>query len=91
DLTLARDRRVIFIHGCFWHGHDCKRGARTPKTNRAYWKAKIARNVARDGAAQVALAAENWQALIIWECEIKDRQTLEFRLARFLNLSPDDR
>jgi DNA mismatch endonuclease (patch repair protein) len=51
DLVFGAMRKVIFVHGCFWHGHDCKRGARQPKDNAAYWRAKIARNVARDRAS----------------------------------------
>lgn len=84
DLAFAKDRRVIFVHGCFWHGHDCPRGARTPKTNRAYWLAKIARNTARDRAALTELDALGWEALVVWECELKDRARLTDRIARFL-------
>ncbi len=86
DLVFARDRRVIFVHGCFWHGHDCKRGARTPKTNRAYWEAKIARNVARDRASLAALADSGWRTLVIWECETKNIPFLERCIACFLNI-----
>jgi len=84
DLVFARDRKAIFVHGCFWHGHDCKRGARTPKTNRAYWEAKIARNVARDRAAIQALEAAGWTPLVVWECETRDVEALTARLRRFL-------
>ncbi len=72
DLTLASRRKVIFVHGCFWHGHDCPRGARIPKQNRAYWEAKIARNRARDAAALAQLQATDWSAHIIWECALRD-------------------
>lgn len=89
DLTFARDRRVIFVHGCFWHGHDCPRGARTPKTNRAYWTAKIAGNVSRDAAALSALAELGWEARIVWECETRDAAALRRRLAAFLNVASD--
>lgn len=85
DLVFARDRKAIFVHGCFWHGHDCRRGARTPKTNRAYWEAKIARNVARDRAALLALEAAGWTPFVVWECETRDQETLRARLDRFLN------
>jgi len=88
DLTFARDRRVIFVHGCFWHGHDCKRGARTPKTNNAYWSAKIARNRARDAAALTQLRDDGWRALVVWECETRDREILRQRIADFLDASP---
>ena len=91
DLAFARDKKAIFVHGCFWHGHDCPRGARTPKTNQDYCRAKIARNKARDRAAVRDLDAMGWQALIIWECDLKDRAILERRLARFLDVAAADR
>ncbi|MEL7464507.1 MAG: very short patch repair endonuclease [Pseudomonadota bacterium] len=83
DIAFIGRRRAIFVHGCFWHGHDCKRGARTPKTNVDYWRAKIARNRARDAAALDALASDGWRALVIWECELK-RSDLGDRLRAFL-------
>jgi DNA mismatch endonuclease (patch repair protein) len=76
DLVFASKRTALFVHGCFWHGHDCARGARTPATNAAYWRAKIARNVARDAAAKKALRQLGWKARIIWECETRDAQAL---------------
>lgn len=91
DLAFARDAKTIFVHGCFWHGHDCARGARTPKTNRAYWEAKIARNRTRDRAALAALADLGWRTLVIWECETRDAAALEARLVSFLAASKDDR
>ena len=57
DIAYIGRKRAIFVHGCFWHGHDCPRGARSPKANADYWRAKIARNVARDAAHQATLAA----------------------------------
>ena len=91
DLVFARDAKVIFVHGCFWHGHDCKRGARTPKTNRDYWRAKIARNVARDAANVAALVEDGWHVLVVWECETRDRVVLTRRLADFLKIDRPDR
>ncbi len=84
DLTFPGRRAAIFVHGCFWHGHDCKRGARAPKDNADYWRAKIARNVARDARTLEALRAGGWRTLVIWECETKDAAALSARLARFL-------
>lgn len=84
DLVFPGRRRVIFVHGCFWHGHGCPRGARVPKANRDYWLGKIARNVARDAAACAALAAAGWGVAVVWECELRDRPALEARLAAFL-------
>lgn len=84
DLVFRSLRKAVFVHGCFWHGHDCKRGARQPKDNAAYWRAKIARNRARDAAAFTALKREGWSALVIWECETRDGAALARKLGRFL-------
>jgi DNA mismatch endonuclease (patch repair protein) len=84
DLVFAPMRKAIFVHGCFWHGHSCKRGARAPKDNASYWQAKIARNRARDGAALEALSQAGWRALVIWECETRDGEGLRRRLRLFL-------
>ncbi|MDH6268461.1 DNA mismatch endonuclease (patch repair protein) [Rhizobium sp. SG_E_25_P2] len=84
DLVFPGRRKLIFVHGCFWHGHDCARGARAPKTNVDYWSQKIARNRARDAAHQEALAAAGWWALTVWECEMKDDAALAERLCGFL-------
>ncbi|MEM7523448.1 MAG: very short patch repair endonuclease [Pseudomonadota bacterium] len=85
DIAFIGKRRAIFVHGCFWHGHDCKRGARTPKTNTDYWRAKIARNRARDEAAAAALTKSGWRVLTLWECEMKDAAALSARLDAFLS------
>ena len=82
DVAFIGRKIAIFVHGCFWHGHDCKRGARAPRANADYWRAKIARNRERDAAAAAALAEAGWTAVTIWECELKDR--LEDRLAAFM-------
>lgn len=84
DLVFPGRRAVVFVHGCWWHGHDCKRGNRPARTNEAYWSAKIARNVERDRAAQQALAEAGWRSLVIWECELKDEADLARRLREFL-------
>ena len=84
DIVLAGRRLAVFVHGCFWHGHDCARGARVPKTNRDYWTVKVARNRARDQAALTQLHALGWRAAVIWECELKDRPALEARLIALL-------
>lgn len=71
DLAFPSKRRVIFINGCFWHGHACSRGSRVPKTNRQYWEKKIAGNRERDSRNGDALRALGWRVLTLWECEIK--------------------
>ncbi|MBT8472693.1 MAG: DNA mismatch endonuclease Vsr [Marinicaulis sp.] len=72
DLVFAKHRTVIFVHGCFWHGHNCKRGARKPKTNAKYWREKIAQNKARDQRNQAALSEYGWRVITVWECELRD-------------------
>ncbi|MEF2549421.1 very short patch repair endonuclease [Aurantimonas sp. E1-2-R+4] len=83
DLAFPRLRKVIFVHGCFWHRHDCPRGT-TPRTNRSFWDKKLARNVERDSAAIVALEAAGWSPLVVWECETRDYKKLVERMRIFL-------
>lgn len=84
DIVMPGRKLAIFVHGCFWHGHDCARGARVPKANRDYWLAKVGRNRVRDVASQAALAQAGWRVETIWECEMKDEAGLEGRLADLL-------
>jgi DNA mismatch endonuclease (patch repair protein) len=84
DIVLPGRRLVVFVHGCFWHGHDCARGARVPKANRAYWTAKIGRNRARDLAARAALEAASWRVEAVWECELKELPALRLRAMEWL-------
>lgn len=83
DLVFAGRRKVIFVHGCFWHGHGCRRGAR-PGTNVEFWNAKLAKNVERDRVQVEALREVGWEPLVIWECETKDAKRLAGELRRFL-------
>lgn len=71
DVAFIGRRLAILVHGCFWHGHDCPAGAKSPKTNTEYWKRKIQRNRERDDRSQQALKKMGWRTLLIWECEIK--------------------
>ena len=84
DIVLPGRRLAIFVHGCFWHGHDCARGARVPKQNRDYWLGKVGRNRERDAANREALAALGWRVETIWECDLKDASVLETRLRDLL-------
>jgi DNA mismatch endonuclease, patch repair protein len=84
DIVFASRRKVIFVHGCFWHGHDCARGAREPKENADYWRNKIRRNRERDASTVATLATNGWQSLVLWECETRDRENLTERLISFL-------
>ena len=85
DIVMPGRRLALFVHGCFWHGHDCPRGARTPKANRDYWTAKVGRNRVRDLRVQGELAARGWRVETIWECELKDAEALQARLEGLLN------
>lgn len=84
DLAFIGRRKVVFVHGCFWHGHECARGAREPKANREYWRAKIGRNKERDCRNLAALSSQGWESLVIWECELKELALVRDRLAAFL-------
>lgn len=84
DLVFRSKRKIIFIHGCFWHQHRCKRGTR-PVTNTGFWTAKLDRNLSRDRANMRALKLLGWSILVIWECEVKHEGRLAKRLTRFLS------
>jgi DNA mismatch endonuclease (patch repair protein) len=84
DLVFGALRKAVFVHGCFWHGHGCTRGARRPKDNAAYWRAKIGRNSERDRASLQALRRSGWSALVIWECETRDAVAMSRKLCKFL-------
>jgi DNA mismatch endonuclease, patch repair protein len=84
DVVYGRRRLVIFVHGCFWHGHDCARGARAPRTNAAYWSAKIARNRARDESNLKTLAAQGWRTIVVYECALRDLDALRAGLGAAL-------
>ena len=88
DLVFPGRRVALFVHGCFWHGHDCPRGARVPQANRAYWLAKIGRNVARDKASLAALRKLGWKPAVVWECEAADPARLARLLARKIGNGP---
>lgn len=67
DIVLPRHHTVVFVHGCFWHGHKCRKGRR-PSSNTEFWNAKLDGNIARDERNRAALSALGWQVKIIWEC-----------------------
>lgn len=84
DLVFPRLRRVIFVHGCFWHQHPGCRLAYTPKSNTQFWHDKLTANTSRDAMAVMALDALGWKVLIVWECEISNLPALAQRLNSFL-------
>lgn len=83
DLVFASRRKVIFVHGCFWHGHHCPTG-HIPRSNTDYWRAKISRNRQRDKRTLKELINGGWKVLVIWECEINENSTLQRRIRSFL-------
>lgn len=90
DLVFTKLRKVIFVHGCFWHGHDCKAGTKRPKTNTDYWDKKLHRNRERDLMHYQQLSEQSWRYLVLWECELRDLPTLEAKLLAFLKDSAND-
>ncbi|MFZ1772233.1 MAG: DNA mismatch endonuclease Vsr [Caldilinea sp.] len=90
DLVFVKRRKVIFVHGCFWHGHHCKAGMKQPKTNVDYWTAKLQRNRARDLLHYQQLSELGWRHLVLWECELKDTLSLEKKIVAFLEESVHD-
>jgi DNA mismatch endonuclease (patch repair protein) len=83
DLVLVRYRAAIFVHGCFWHGHTCKKG-RLPRTRLDFWVPKIQNNQRRDAASVAVLRAQGWRVLTIWQCETGDPKSLERRIRKLL-------
>ncbi len=84
DIVFWNKKKVILVHGCFWHGHSgCRKGS-TPKTNRQYWLEKINTNRKRDHRIERQLRSLGWGVMTIWECQIKDTDRLKERISRFL-------
>lgn len=87
DLAFPGRKKIVFVHGCFWHYHpdpNCRISHR-PSSNTDYWHPKLARTVARDARNIETLRQQGWKSLVIWECQIKNEETLFKRLVRFLN------
>ncbi|MDI4655566.1 very short patch repair endonuclease [Xanthobacter autotrophicus] len=83
DIVFPGRKKAIFVHGCFWHGHDCRAGRR-PQSRQDYWVPKIARNRERDAASVDALSRSGWTSLTVWECRVTDRDSLTEQLVDFL-------
>lgn len=79
DLVLPKYRAAIFVHGCFWHGHDCHL-FKLPKTRTEFWQEKIGKNRERDQIAMGALAEQGWRTAIVWECSLKGKRQLDFQI-----------
>jgi DNA mismatch endonuclease (patch repair protein) len=85
DLVFPARRKVVFVHGCFWHRHNGCRYATSPKTNSEFWESKFAANVARDRHVRRELRKMDWATLTVWQCELKKPGKLTERLNDFLS------
>lgn len=86
DIVLRRYKTVIFVHGCFWHGHKNCLYYKPPKSNIDFWQSKVERNHARDERVQAELRAKGWRVLIIWECELKTKERRERTFKELSNI-----
>ena len=84
DLVFPSRKKVIFVHGCFWHRHEGCKFSTMPKTRVDFWKKKFESNVRRDSRVQEELALLGWRSMVVWECETKSLETLTEKIHRFL-------
>jgi len=84
DLVFSSRRKVIFVHGCFWHQHPGCRFAARPSTRAEFWEAKLDGNVRRDARVQTQLTERGWSVLVVWECETRSEEAMATRIKRFL-------
>ena len=91
DFVLPRRRVAIFVHGCFWHRHNCKRGRSTPATRRAFWLRKFESNKRRDRRVSRALRAARWHVLTIWQCSLKRPDAVKKRIRAFTRKTAETR
>lgn len=85
DMVFVRLRKIIFVHGCFWHQHRCRRGNRIPNSHRRYWLEKLHKNVARDKRNLRNLRRLTWKILVVWECQTRNLSKLTAKLEAFLS------
>ena len=85
DIAFPSRRKALWVHGCFWHRHQGCKLARLPKSRRGFWTAKLEGNRARDNRVQAEVKAMGWRVLIVWECELRDREHLSDSLRQFLD------
>jgi DNA mismatch endonuclease, patch repair protein len=85
DIVFPGKKKIIFIHGCFWHGHNCNKG-RLPKSKIEFWSLKVARNQERDVQILSQLNSLGWKSMVVWQCELRDKDTLTKKLIDFLVL-----
>jgi len=87
DLVFRKHKKIIFVHGCFWHMHACKYGRVIPKTNTEFWQKKRLSNKLRDAKNRQELNKLGWKSIVIWECQTKNPEYLLKKLKTFLNIS----
>jgi DNA mismatch endonuclease (patch repair protein) len=85
DVVFTKKKKAIFIHGCFWHGHDCRAGRNVPKSNVEYWGPKLKKNMQRDKQHISALKRLGWSVMVVWECRLKDEGKIKQRIKSFCN------
>lgn len=85
DLVFPERRKIIQVHGCFWHRHNCRKGRSFPSTHAEFWREKLERNKVRDAANRRRLRKLGWKLLVIWECQVKNRVALTGNIVRFLD------
>lgn len=84
DMVLPRHKKVIFIHGCLWHGHEGCNRSKKPSTNSEFWTSKLEGNIMRDKRNLAALECSGWKVLVVWECETRKKDELRETISRFL-------
>jgi DNA mismatch endonuclease (patch repair protein) len=84
DIVLPKHKAVVFVHGCFWHCHNCRFGRVQPATRSGFWTAKRLSNVERDRRNKAMLKTLGWRVMVVWECEVKNQDKIKVRLFRFL-------
>lgn len=84
DICWKGRKIAIFVHGCFWHGHDCRHGKRVPSSNIEYWSKKLARNIERDKQNRHTLLQQGWHLIVIWECQLPHNKKISQRIKQFM-------
>lgn len=88
DIVFVSRKKVIFINGCFWHRHTCKKGLSMPATRKKIWQGKFSRTIERDKRNKAELKKLGWQILVIWECQIKKPENIANKIRKFLMTAP---
>lgn len=85
DLAFIGRRKALFLHGCFWHRHDCPAGRRVPKSRLDFWEEKFSKNVKRDALVSEQLRKAGWRSLVVWECQLRDLTKVVRKIRKFLD------